>query len=69
MIEHLKQQIRHWDDEEEISHYLHKMVKKEAYDGTGLIYGIGHAVYTLSDPRAVLLKEMARQLAEEKGRM
>lgn len=69
MIEHLKQQIRHWDDEEEISHYLHKMVKKEAYDGTGLIYGIGHAVYTLSDPRAVLLKDMARQLAEEKGRM
>ena len=68
MIEHLKQQIRHWDDEEEISHYLHKMVKKEAYDGTGLIYGIGHAVYTLSDPRAVLLKDMARQLAEE-GRM
>lgn len=45
------------------------MVKKEAYDGTGLIYGIGHAVYTLSDPRAVLLKDMARQLAEEKGRM
>lgn len=68
MIEHLKQNIRHWDDEEEISHYLHKIVKKEAYDGTGLIYGIGHAVYTLSDPRAVLLKEMARKLAEEKGR-
>ena len=62
MIEHLKQNIRHWDDEEEISHYLHKIVKKEAYDG------IGHAVYTLSDPRAVLLKEMARKLAEEKGR-
>lgn len=69
MMEHLKQNIRHWDDEEEISHYLHRIVKKEAYDCTGLIYGIGHAVYTLSDPRAVLLKEMARKLAEEKGRM
>ena len=44
-------------------------MKKEAYDGTGLIYGIGHAVYTLSDPRAVLLKQMARKLAEEKGRL
>ena len=69
MIEHLKQNIRHWEDEAEVSRYLHKIVKKEAYDRTGLIYGIGHAVYTLSDPRAVLLKEMARKLAEEKGRM
>ena len=68
MMEHLKQQIRHWDDDAEISRYLYKIVRKEAYDGTGLIYGIGHAVYTLSDPRAVLLKEMARKLALEKGR-
>lgn len=68
MIEHLKQNIRHWDDDAEISRYLYRIIKKEAYDGTGLIYGIGHAVYTLSDPRAVLLKEMARKLAEEKGR-
>lgn len=68
MTEHLKQQIRHWDSDEEISHYLHRIVRKEAYDRSGLIYGIGHAVYTLSDPRAVLLKEMARRLAEEKGR-
>ena len=48
--------------------FKNEPIKKEAYDGTGLIYGIGHAVYTLSDPRAVLLKEMARKLAEEKGR-
>lgn len=68
MIEHLKQQIRHWDDDAEISRYLYRIVRGEAYDGTGLIYGIGHAVYTLSDPRAVLLKEMARKLAAEKGR-
>lgn len=68
MMEHLKENIRNWEDEEEISRYLHRIVTKEAYDGTGLIYGIGHAVYTLSDPRAVLLKDMAGQLAEEKGR-
>jgi citrate synthase len=44
-------------------------LKKEAGDGSGKIYGIGHAIYTLSDPRAVLLKEKARELAEEKGRL
>lgn len=68
MIEHLKQNINDWTDETEIQRYLERIVKREAYDGTGLIYGIGHAVYTLSDPRAVLLKGMARQLAQEKGR-
>ncbi len=68
MMEHLKQHIRHWDDDAEITNYLYRMLKKEVYDQTGLIYGIGHAVYTLSDPRAVLLKEMARKLAAEKGR-
>ena len=49
--------------------YLRKILRKEAYDRTGLIYGIGHAVYTLSDPRAVLLMEMAYKLAAEKDRM
>ena len=44
------------------------MLRKEVYDKCGLIYGIGHAVYTISDPRALLLKEMARDLAREKGR-
>lgn len=68
MIEHLKQNINDWADESEIQQYLERIVQREAYDGTGLIYGIGHAVYTLSDPRAVLLKGMARQLAQEKGR-
>ena len=48
--------------------YVTKILRKEAYDRTGLIYGIGHAVYTISDPRAILLKEMARDLAKEKGR-
>lgn len=69
MINHLKENINCWDDEEEIYNYLLKIVRRQAYDGTGLIYGIGHAVYTLSDPRAVLLKKMARELAVEKDRL
>ena len=69
MVQHLRNTIKNWEDEEEIGEYLTKILNKEAYDGTGLIYGIGHAVYTLSDPRAVLLKKMARELATEKGRM
>lgn len=69
MVQHLRDNIKNWEDEAEIGEYLEKMLRKEAYDGSGLIYGIGHAVYTLSDPRAVLLKRMARQLAEEKGRI
>lgn len=68
MILHLEKAIKNWEDEEEITRYLLRIVAGETYDHTGLIYGIGHAVYTLSDPRAVLLKEMARDLAEEKGR-
>lgn len=68
MMEHLKENIHDWDDEQDISTYLKRLLRKEVYDGSGLIYGIGHAVYTLSDPRAVLLKEMARDLAAEKGR-
>lgn len=54
-------------DEEEVEAYLRKMVRKQAGDGTGLIYGMGHAVYTLSDPRAVILKRNAEALTAEKG--
>ncbi|MDE7314124.1 MAG: citrate synthase [Mucispirillum sp.] len=68
MLDHLKENIKKWDDPDEIDAYLYKMLNKEAYNKTGLIYGIGHAVYTISDPRAVLLKELARDLAKEKGR-
>ena len=68
MIEHLKERISNWNDEQEIEEYLTRMLHKEAYDHSGLIYGIGHAVYTKSDPRAVLLKEMAQKLAVEKCR-
>lgn len=69
MMNDIKQNVKNWDDKKEISEYLLKILKKEAGDGSGKIYGIGHAIYTLSDPRAVLLKEKARELAEEKGRL
>jgi citrate synthase len=69
MMENIKKNIRHWDDPKEVATYLMKILRKEAFDGSGKIYGIGHAIYTLSDPRAVLLKEKARELAEEKGKM
>jgi citrate synthase len=67
MMEEVMTGVGKWDDEEEIEAYLTRIAKKEAGDGTGLIYGMGHAVYTLSDPRAVLLKEKARELAAAKG--
>lgn len=67
MFDHLKTNIKDWTNVKEIDAYLKKMLNKEAYNKTGLIYGIGHAVYTISDPRSLLLKEMARSLALEKG--
>lgn len=68
MLRTLKKSIKDWTSVEEIDTYLQKILNKEAYNKTGLIYGIGHAIYTISDPRAMLLKEMARDLAIEKGR-
>jgi citrate synthase len=68
MMEHIKQNITNWEDEKEISDYLVKILQKEAYDKSGLIYGLGHAVYTISDPRTNILKKYARELAKEKGR-
>ncbi len=65
---HLKEAVSDWNDIGEVDAYLMWMLRKEVYDKKGLIYGIGHAVYTVSDPRALLLKEMARKLAKEKGR-
>jgi len=69
MMEDLKEKVKDWKSEKEITEYLLNILKKEGYDNSGKIYGFGHAVYTLSDPRAVLLKEKARALAEEKGKM
>ncbi|MFV0330334.1 MAG: citrate synthase [Dysgonomonas sp.] len=68
MLKMIKTTIKDWTNVEEIDNLLQKILKKEAYDKTGLIYGIGHAIYTISDPRTVLLKEMAHELAIEKGR-
>lgn len=68
MFHHLKENIADWTNTDEIDTYLNRMLNKEAYDKTGLIYGIGHAVYTMSDPRAVELKKLAGELAKEKGR-
>ena len=69
MFADIKDKVRNWEDEKALSEYLDKVLKKEAFDKSGLIYGMGHAIYTLSDPRKVILKEGARKLAEEKGRM
>lgn len=67
MIDNIKENVKDWDNETELSDYLLKILQKKAHDKSGKIYGIGHAIYTLSDPRAVLLKERARELAIEKG--
>ncbi len=68
MFADIKAHVPDWTDEEAVAGYLKKILNKEAFDRTGLIYGMGHAVYTLSDPRQVILKRFARALAEEKGR-
>ena len=62
MHHHIKENVHDWDDKEELAEYLRKILRKEAGDGSGLIYGMGHAVYILSDPRAVILKKYARSL-------
>jgi len=67
MMEEIKGNVKDWDDEEEIGAYLAKILRKEAFDKSGLIYGIGHAVYTKSDPRTILLKQKAEGLSREKG--
>ena len=64
----MKKHVKDWKDEEEVSEYLRKLLHKEAFDKRGLIYGMGHAVYSISDPRAQIFKKFVKQLAEEKGR-
>jgi citrate synthase len=68
MVDDIKAHVRDWENENEIKAYLTKIVKKKAFDRTGLIYGQGHAVYTISDPRAILLRDKAKKLAETTGR-
>ncbi len=67
MFKDIKANVKDWTDEAAITEYLKKILNKEAFDHSGLIYGMGHAVYTLSDPREVILKKYARKLAEEKN--
>lgn len=67
MMDNIKENVKDWSNEKEIEDYLYKIGKKEAFDRTGLIYGQGHAVYTISDPRAILLRNKAAELAKEKG--
>lgn len=64
----LREHVSDIKDEGQVREYLAKIIRKEAFDGSGLIYGIGHAVYTLSDPRTRLLKQHAKELAEETGK-
>ena len=63
----IKSQVKDWKDEDELNAYLTRILRKEAGDGSGLIYGMGHAIYTKSDPRAVALKRAAHSLAESTG--
>ncbi len=65
MMEYIKENVSDWSDEDELAGYLKKILTKQAGDGSGLIYGMGHGVYTLSDPRAVILKEYAGAMAKD----
>ena len=68
MIQDIKSHLHDWTDPEETSAYLRKLLNKEAFDHSGLIYGMGHAVYSISDPREQILRSFVNQLAVEKGR-
>ena len=68
MIDNIKKNVKNYGDEEEIKNYLTKILNKEVFDGKGLIYGMGHAVYSLSDPRAVVFRTFVEKLSREKGR-
>ena len=67
MFDEMKQEVKDWKDEDEIKNYLLKLLNKEAFDHSGLIYGMGHAVYSISDPRARIFKGFLDKLAREKG--
>ena len=67
MFEDMKQSVSDWADEEAVGNYLQKLLNKDAFDHAGLIYGVGHAIYSKSDPRAVVFKSFVESLAKEKG--
>ncbi len=68
MIDDIKSNVRDWEDDNEIYDYLLKMLEGQAYDGKGLIYGMGHAVYSISDPRERVFKDYVVKLANYEGR-
>ncbi len=68
MFDDMKANVKNWTDEEEVKEYLKKLLHKEAFDRAGLIYGMGHAVYSQSDPRAKVFKGFVEKLSAEKGR-
>ena len=68
MFDDIEANVKNWKDEDEVRAYLDKILNKQAFDGAGLIYGIGHAIYSKSDPRAVILKSFVEKLAVEKGK-
>ena len=67
MVENIKQNVSDWSDEKEISEYLAKILNKQAFDNSGLIYGMGHAIYSVSDPRAEVFRGFVKKLCDEKG--
>ena len=69
MFDDMKQHLTDWKDEEAVSNYLRKLLNKQAFDKAGLIYGMGHAVYSLSDPRADIFRAFVKSLAQEKGKL
>ena len=68
MFQDMKKEVHNWEDEDEVRNYLKRLLHKEAFDKKGLIYGMGHAVYSLSDPRERVFKAFVEQLAEAKGK-
>ncbi len=67
MFNEIKQEVKNWSDDRQIEEMLTRIIRKEAFDRTGLVYGMGHAVYSVSDPRTLILREQVAELAREKG--
>lgn len=69
MMVNVRANVKDWSSDKEVYDYLMKILRKEAFNKSGIIYGLGHAIYTLSDPRTIVLRESARKLANEKGKV
>ena len=67
MMDEIRDSVRDWTDEDEVSAYVQKILDGDAFDRTGLVYGIGHAIYSRSDPRAEIFRDFVESLAQEKG--